>query len=49
MGVGQLFGGLLGVRLALKGGAKLIRRLVVAVSGTLVLKLSWDLLRQGLV
>lgn len=44
MGAGQLAGGVLGARLALKGGARLIRIVVVVVSGALVAKLAWDLI-----
>jgi uncharacterized membrane protein YfcA len=43
MAVGQLAGGLLGARLALRGGARLIRAMVLAVSGALVAKLLYDL------
>ncbi len=42
MAAGQLCGGFLGVRLALRGGAKLIRVMVVVVSGALVVKLGYD-------
>ena len=44
MAVGQLCGGVIGARLAIKGGAKLIRIMVLAVSGALVVKLLVDLL-----
>ncbi len=43
MAGGQLAGGFLGARLAIKGGAKLIRIAVLVVSGALVLKLASDL------
>jgi hypothetical protein len=43
MAAGQLVGGLIGARLAIKGGAKLIRLMVLIVSGALVLKLGYDL------
>ncbi|HLL25309.1 MAG TPA: TSUP family transporter, partial [Kofleriaceae bacterium] len=43
MAVGQLCGGLVGARLAIKGGAKLIRIMVLVVSGALIVKLVWDL------
>lgn len=43
MAVGQLCGGLLGARLAIRGGARLIRMMVLVVSGALVLKLVYDL------
>lgn len=44
MGAGQLAGGLIGARLAIKGGAKLIRIMVLLVSGALVMKLAYDLI-----
>ena len=44
MAVGQLAGGIVGARLAIQGGAGLIRMMVLAVSGALVAKLLWDLL-----
>lgn len=43
MGAGQLVGGLIGARLAIKGGASLIRMMVLIVSGALVIKLGYDL------
>jgi uncharacterized membrane protein YfcA len=43
MAAGQLLGGAIGARLAIKGGAKLIRVLVLLVSGALVVKLALDL------
>ena len=43
MALGQLAGGIVGARLAIKGGAKLIRLMVLLVSGALVAKLVWDL------
>lgn len=43
MAVGQLCGGVLGARLAIRGGAKLIRVMVLLVSGALVVKLAYDL------
>ena len=43
MAGGQLLGGIVGARLAIKGGAKLIRMMVLVVSGALVAKLLWDL------
>ena len=43
MAVGQLAGGIVGARLAIKGGTKLIRMMVLVVSGALVAKLLWDL------
>jgi uncharacterized membrane protein YfcA len=44
MAIGQLAGGLLGARLAIRGGARLIRAMVLAVSGALVAKLLYDLI-----
>ena len=44
MAGGQLLGGALGARLALKGGAKLIRIAVLVVSGALVIRLVIDLI-----
>lgn len=44
MALGQLSGGVLGARLAMRGGASLIRFAVLAVALLLVIKLSWDLL-----
>ncbi|MDX2091026.1 MAG: TSUP family transporter [Kofleriaceae bacterium] len=43
MGAAQLVGGVLGARLAMQGGARLIRVVVVLVSGALVAKLAYDL------
>ena len=43
MGAGQLVGGVLGARLAIRGGARLIRTMVVVVSGALVIKLALEL------
>ena len=45
MAAGQLVGGVIGARLALRGGAGLIRGVVLAVSGALVVKLGVDLMR----
>jgi len=45
MAAGQLAGGLVGARLALQGGARLIRVMVLIVSGALVAKLVFDLVR----
>jgi len=47
MACGQLVGGIVGARLAIKGGAKLIRLMVLVVSGALVAKLVWDLVAGG--
>lgn len=44
MAVGQLVGGAIGARLAIKGGAKLVRAMVLLVSGALVIKLAYDLM-----
>jgi uncharacterized membrane protein YfcA len=44
MAVGQLLGGIVGARLAIKGGTKLIRIAVLVVSGALVAKLAFDLI-----
>lgn len=43
MAAGQLVGGVIGARLAIRGGARLIRLMVLIVSGALVLKLVYDL------
>jgi uncharacterized membrane protein YfcA len=45
MAAGQLVGGFIGARMAMKGGAKLIRIMVLLVSGALVAKLGYDLIR----
>lgn len=45
MAFGQLCGGMLGARLAMRGGARVVRIMVLAVSGALIAKLGWDLLR----
>jgi len=44
MAAGQLCGGMLGARLAIKGGAKLIRVMVLVTSSALVAKLVYDLI-----
>lgn len=44
MAVGQLLGGFLGARFAMKGGERIVRIVVLAVSGALVVKLALDLL-----
>jgi hypothetical protein len=46
MAAGQLLGGTIGSRLAVKGGAKLVRIMVLLVSGALVVKLGVDLARS---
>jgi len=48
MAAAQLVGGTLGARLAVKGGARLVRAMVLVVSGVLVLKLARDLWISGL-
>ena len=45
MAAGQFIGGIVGARLAVKGGARLIRIMVLVVSSALVAKLAYDLLR----
>ncbi|HEY5937161.1 MAG TPA: TSUP family transporter [Kofleriaceae bacterium] len=45
MAVGQLCGGIIGARLALRGGTRLVRIMVLAVSSVLVGKLLFDLVR----
>ena len=44
----QLIGGVVGARLAVKGGARLVRTMVVVVSLALVAKLARDLYLNGL-
>jgi uncharacterized membrane protein YfcA len=44
MAAAQLLGGTLGARLAMKGGERVVRILVLAVSGALIVKLLVDLL-----
>ena len=43
MALAQLAGGVLGARLALRGGARLVRAAVIAVSAALIVKLALDL------
>ena len=43
MGAGQLLGGVVGTRLALKGGARIVRVMVLLASGALIAKLIYDL------
>lgn len=43
MAAGQFVGGIIGARMAIKGGAKLVRVMVLLVSGALVVKLAYDL------
>lgn len=44
MGAGQILGALVGTRLALKGGARIVRTMVLIVSGALIARLIYDLL-----
>jgi uncharacterized membrane protein YfcA len=44
MAAGQLVGGVVGTRLAIKGGARIVRVMVLAVSGCLIAKLIYDLI-----
>jgi uncharacterized membrane protein YfcA len=44
MAVGQLLGGVIGANVALKGGARVVRIVVLVVSGALIVKLALDLL-----
>jgi uncharacterized protein len=46
MAVAQFAGGWVGVHLTVKGGDRLVRKVVLAVVVALVLKLAWDLLRR---
>ncbi|HEY4182653.1 MAG TPA: TSUP family transporter [Kofleriaceae bacterium] len=46
MAAGQLVGGLIGARLAIKGGATLVRIMVLLVSGALVIKVAHDLVKS---
>jgi hypothetical protein len=46
MAVGQLLGGVIGARLAMKGGSRVVRIAVLVVSGALIAKLAVDLLRS---
>lgn len=43
MAVGQLAGGFIGTHLALKGGARIVRIMVLLVSASLIIKLAWEL------
>jgi uncharacterized membrane protein YfcA len=45
MAAGQLLGGLIGTRLAIRGGARIVRAMVLLVSGALIAKLVWELIR----
>ncbi len=44
MAIGQLTGGLVGTHLALRGGARVVRIMVLVVSSALIVKLAYDLL-----
>jgi len=44
MGVGQLLGGVIGAHLAMKGGERIVRVVVLVVSGALIVKLLLDLI-----
>jgi uncharacterized membrane protein YfcA len=48
MAAAQLVGGVIGARLAVKGGARLVRAMVVLVSLALCAKLAYDLYAKGL-
>lgn len=48
MAVGQLLGGLIGAQLAMKGGERIVRGVVLCVSGALVGKLVLDLVKEWL-
>jgi uncharacterized membrane protein YfcA len=48
MAFGQLSGGILGAHLAMKGGTRIVRIAVIGVSGSLVAKLTYDLVRHSL-
>ena len=43
MACGQLLGGLIGAQVAMKGGERVVRGVVLCVSGALILKLVLDL------
>ena len=45
MAAGQLLGAIVGARLAMRGGARIVRAMVLVVSGALIVKLGLDLLR----
>jgi uncharacterized protein len=44
MAAGQLIGGIVGAQLAMKGGERIVRGVVLAVSGALIVKLVLDLI-----
>jgi len=44
MAIGQLLGGVIGAQLAMKGGERIVRGVVLAVSGALIVKLLVDLI-----
>jgi uncharacterized membrane protein YfcA len=45
MALGNVVGGAIGARMAIRGGDRTIRLVVIAVSLALVAKLAWDLTR----
>jgi uncharacterized membrane protein YfcA len=45
MAVGQLLGGVIGANVAIRGGARVVRIVVLVVSGALIAKLAFDLVR----
>ena len=47
MAAAQLAGGVIGAHLAMKGGARIVRALVLVVSGGLVAKLGYDLVTSS--
>ena len=46
MAAGQMIGGQLGARMAVKGGAKVIRPVFLTMVIALTLKLAWDAFRR---
>jgi hypothetical protein len=49
MAVGQLCGGIIGTHFALRGGARIVRIMVLLVSASLIIKLGWDTLQPWFV
>ncbi len=47
MAIANFLGGLIGAHLAVRGGEKMIRKVVLGVVLALVLKVGWDLMREG--
>ncbi|MBV8763202.1 MAG: TSUP family transporter [Deltaproteobacteria bacterium] len=45
MALGQLLGGIVGAHFAMRGGARVVRAMVLLVSGALIAKLVYDLVR----